>query len=129
MSTNIRVQRICEHCGNEFTARTTVTKYCGAKCSKRAYKARIKDLKIEQSEKETQSIKTKPIRDLKEREFLSVRQVAILLGCSRQTVYSLINSGKLKAVNLLIKKTLVRRCDLDRLFEQSKPKQQLRVLS
>ncbi|MFA6334291.1 MAG: CHC2 zinc finger domain-containing protein [Bacteroidales bacterium] len=29
MGSNIRVQRICQYCGKEFTARTTVTKYCG----------------------------------------------------------------------------------------------------
>ncbi len=29
MSSNIKLQRICQHCGNEFTAKTTVTQYCG----------------------------------------------------------------------------------------------------
>ena len=38
MSSNIFVQRICEECGNEFTARTTVTRFCGDRCAKRAYK-------------------------------------------------------------------------------------------
>ena len=42
MSSNIRIQRICQQCKNEFTAKTTVTKYCSDRCSKRAYKARQK---------------------------------------------------------------------------------------
>ena len=69
MSSNIKVQRICQHCGNEFTARTTVTQYCSDTCSKRAYKARIKAAKIESSNKETQQIKTRPIEELKAKEF------------------------------------------------------------
>ena len=40
MSSNIQIQRVCEFCGNEFTARTTVTKLCSAKCRKANYKAK-----------------------------------------------------------------------------------------
>ena len=47
MSSNIKVQRICQHCGNEFTARTTTTQYCGDTCAKRAYKARLRAAKVE----------------------------------------------------------------------------------
>ena len=46
MSSNIAIQRICQHCGKEFTARTTVTQYCSDDCAKRAYKARIKAAKF-----------------------------------------------------------------------------------
>jgi hypothetical protein len=70
MSTNIKVQRICQFCGKEFTARTTVTQYCGDNCSKRAYKARQRATKVETSNKETLQIKTKPIEELKVQEFL-----------------------------------------------------------
>ena len=121
MSTNIKVQRICQFCGKEFTARTTVTQYCSDNCAKRAYKARQRATKVETSNKETIQIKSKPIEDLKVQEFLSVRHVAKLIGSSRQTVYNLINTGKLQAVNILKKKTIVRRCDLDKLFEQPTP--------
>ena len=121
MSTNIRVQRICQFCGKEFTARTTVTQYCSENCAKRGFKARQRATKIETSNKETQVIKSKPIEELKAQEFLSVRNVAKLIGSSRQTVYNLINTGKLKAVNILKKKTIIRRCDLDKLFEQPEP--------
>ena len=118
MSSNIEIQRICQHCGNEFTARTTVTQYCSDTCSKRAYKARLKVSKIEASNKETQRIKSQPIEELKAKEFLSVTQVSKLIGCSRQNVYNLINTGKLKATNILLKKTIVKRSDLDKLFKE-----------
>ena len=116
MSSNIRIQRICGHCGVEFTAKTTVTQFCGDNCAKRAYKARIRDKKINTSNRSTEAVMVRPIETLKAKEFLSVREVSKLIGCSRQNVYNLINLGKLKATNILIKKTIVRRSDLDKLL-------------
>lgn len=120
MSSNIKVQRICQHCGKEFTAKTTVTQFCGDLCAKRAYKARLKNAKIEASNEETRSKKNQPLEELKAREFLSVTQVSKLIGCSRQNVYNLINSGKLTATNILEKKTIVKRSDLDKLFDKAR---------
>ncbi len=120
MSSNIRLQRICELCDKEFIARTTVTKYCSDTCSKRAYKLRKRAEKVEASQARTRKTKTETQEDLKVREFLTVTQVSKLIGCSRQNVYKLINSGKLEATNLLEKKTIVKRSDLDKLFEKSK---------
>lgn len=121
MSSNIKVQRICQCCGNEFTARTTTTQYCSISCNRAAYKAKLRAERIEISNKETQRTKNQPIEGLKAREFLSVTQVSKLIGCSRQNVYNLINTGKLKATNILLKKTIVQRSDLDKLFEQPQP--------
>ncbi|WP_018615240.1 helix-turn-helix domain-containing protein [Segetibacter koreensis] len=117
MSSKIELQRICQQCGKEFTARTTVTKFCSDNCAKRAYKVRVMVAKIAASNIETETIKNKTLEDLKEKEFLTVRQVSKLIGCSRQNVYKLINGGKLKATNILQKKTLVKRSEIDKLFE------------
>jgi excisionase family DNA binding protein len=116
MSSNIEVQRICQHCGKEFTARTTVTQYCGDDCAKRAYKARQRAARIEVSNKETLHIKIKPIEEIKAKEFLTVRDVATLLNCSVRSVYYYINSGNIKAVNLGERVTRVKRSDIDKLF-------------
>ena len=121
MSSNIKVQRICQHCGKEFTARRTTTLYCSHKCNSAAYKAGLRAAKVKASNNETLTIKTGAIEQLKAKEFLSVRDVAKLIGCSRQTVYTLINSGNLKAANIKVKKTIVKRSDLDKLFEQPQP--------
>ncbi len=121
MSSKFQVQRICQLCGKEFTARTTVTRYCGDNCSKKAYKLRIKEAKIEVSNKETQTIKNKPIEELKAKEFLTVRDVAQLLNCSIRTAYYYIDSGTIKAVNLGQRITRVKRSDIDKLFEQPQP--------
>lgn len=116
MSSTIQVQRICQYCDKEFTARTTVTKYCGDDCAKRAYKAKQRAAKIEASNSDTRRIRNKPIEEIKANEFLSVTQVSKLIGCSRQNVYKLINTGKLRATNILQKKTIVKRSELDKLF-------------
>ena len=118
MSSNIEVQRICQYCGKEFTAKTTVTKTCSQRCASMLYKANKRAEKVQKSNTETKQIKTKPIEELKAKEFLTVSDVSKLIGCSRQNVYKLINTGKLKATNILEKKTIVRRCDLDKLFKE-----------
>lgn len=117
MSSNIKVQRICQHCGKEFTARTTVTRYCSDDCAKRAYKARGRALKVEASNKQTQNIISKPMEELKAKEFLTVREVAALLNCSVRSAYNQIESGNIKAVNLGQRMTRVKRSDIDNLFK------------
>ncbi|WP_312076461.1 helix-turn-helix domain-containing protein [Chryseobacterium sp.] len=131
MSSNIKLNRVCQHCSSDFIAKTTVTRYCSDVCAKKAYKARIRAEKIDVSIAETQQIKNKPIEDLKAREFLTVVQVSKLIGCSKQNVYKLINTGKLKATNILVKKTIVLRTDIDNMFKniQEKPKQKTYYVS
>ncbi|WP_282135740.1 helix-turn-helix domain-containing protein [Seonamhaeicola maritimus] len=116
MSSNIRVQRICQYCNIEFTAKTTVTKYCSDNCAKRAYKARIRSEKIVQSNIETSKTKTMPFEILKVKEFLTVKEVSQLLNCSVRSTYNYINNGTIKAVNLGQRMTRVKRSEIDKLF-------------
>ncbi len=116
MSSNIRIERICKNCGKPFTAKTTVTKACSDRCAKQLYKKNKIAEKILNSEKETRQIKTTVFPDLKDKEFLSVRDVSKLIGCSRQTVYNLVNTGKIKGVNIKVKKTIIPRSEIDNLF-------------
>jgi excisionase family DNA binding protein len=117
MSSNIQVQRICQHCGKEFTARTTVTRFCSHRCASAAHKQKVRAGKVEQSNKQTQQIKTQPIEELKAKEFLTVREVAQLLNCSIRSAYYHIESGTIKAVNLGQRITRVKRSEIDKLFE------------
>ena len=116
MSSNIRIQRICQFCNNEFTAKTTVTKYCSDNCAKRAYKVRKKQESIKASNKETKRIVTMPIEKLKAKEFLTVKEVSKLLNCSVRTVYYYIENGNIEAVNLGQRLTRVKRSEIDKLF-------------
>ncbi len=121
MSSKIEVQRICQHCGKDFTARTTVTRFCSHKCASAAHKQKVRAGKVEQSNKQTQQIKTQPIEELKAKEFLTVREVARLLNCSVRSAYYYIESGTIKAVNLGQRITRVKRSEIDKLFEQPQP--------
>ena len=116
MSSNIQVQRICQHCGVEFVAKTTHTRFCSHTCNSRAYKAQLRQQKVEVSNSETRKVKNKPMEDLKAKEFLTVQDVAKLLNLSTRTTYRMIEHGNIKAVNLLKRKTLVRRSDIETLF-------------
>lgn len=118
MSTTIEVQRICEYCGNEFTARTTKTRYCSHTCNSRAYKEIIKNSKIESSNRAVQQIRNKPIEELKTKPFLSIEETCVLLGISRRTVYRMMDRGELYA-GKAGKRTIIQRSDIDKLFLKS----------
>ena len=117
MSSKIEVQRICQHCGKEFTARTTTTQYCSHRCNSAAYKRRVRVGKVEVSNKETQRIRNQPIEELKAKEFLTVREAARLLNCSVRSIYYYIENGTIKAVNLGQRVTRIKRSDIDNLFQ------------
>ncbi|WP_374951514.1 helix-turn-helix domain-containing protein [Mucilaginibacter sp.] len=50
-------------------------------------------------------------------DYLNVKTAAKLLRASDKMIYNLINLGKLNAINLSKRKTLVARKDIDKLFE------------
>jgi excisionase family DNA binding protein len=119
MSSYIQVQRICQYCGKEFTARTTETRYCSRRCNGKAYKAKKRLAKVEASDRQTMQIKIRPITELNAKDFLTVREVATLMSCSKRSVYLSIQKGYINAVNLGQRITRVKRSDLDRLFERA----------
>lgn len=122
MSSNIRIQRLCVHCGNEFTAKTTVTKFCSNKCTKAVHRSRKRNEKIQVSNEQTFRIKAKPIEALNGKQFLTVSEVALLMDCSKRTVYRLIAKGNLSgATNLSQRLTRIKRSELDKLFEHFEP--------
>jgi len=116
MASQIRIQRICQHCGNEFTAKTTVTKYCGEVCAKRAYKARKKAEKLKTSIEETKAILEKPLTDIQGKDFLSIQEVCQLFKVSRTTVWRLMKEGKVHAAKIGRKK-FITRSSIDALFQ------------
>ncbi|MBZ4034213.1 helix-turn-helix domain-containing protein [Flavobacterium sp. 17A] len=118
MSSNISVYRICGFCGCEFLAKKTTTKYCSLKCASKDYKRRLRNQKIENSNLQTIKIKNQPLIDLKDKEFLTVKQLALLLGFSVKTVYRLINTKGINAYNFSKRKTLIRPTDIDALFDK-----------
>ncbi|GAB3660235.1 hypothetical protein GCM10028791_34050 [Echinicola sediminis] len=115
MSSNIRIRRVCQYCGIEFTAKTTVTKYCGDSCAKKAYKKRKKEESIAASNEETvQQVKLE-VKKLEEKSFLTISQTCELLGISRMSLYRIIKEGTLRATKLG-RRTIIHRKNLDSLF-------------
>jgi excisionase family DNA binding protein len=115
MSSNILISRICQFCASEFTARTTVTKYCSHRCASRAYKARQRGKDIEKSQVERTEALAAPIIKIQTKDYLSVDETAKLLGLSRWTLTRAIQNNRLKAVRFG-KRIVIKRADVDSLF-------------
>jgi excisionase family DNA binding protein len=119
-----RINKICKHCSNLFVAQKVTTKFCSHRCGQLNYKLRAKLEKKGEAEKETKNLIDLKLRVnavsleiIRQKDFLTVREIAVLIGCSKQTVYKLIHSGKIKATNISEKKTLILRSDIDRMFD------------
>lgn len=105
MSSNIEIKKICEFCGKEFTAKTTVTQYCSHACASLAYKQRKKQEKIINAAEQTFKQKYNAllgldIDEIKRKEFLSIKEAHILLGLSERTFYRLIKTGTINSTKL-----------------------------
>ena len=116
MSSNILVQRICQNCNTEFTAKTTVTKYCSNNCAKNAWRKRKQAEKVKVVSRNTKNKIKLPKIEIAAKDFLSVNEAALLLNCTRRVVYYLIETKKLKATNLGTRVTRIKRSNLDSLF-------------
>lgn len=116
MSSNIRINKVCKFCGNNYVAKTTVTKFCTDVCAKKAYKVRIRNEKIEKAIKlsEKELIEINPI--LINKEFLNIIEAGKLLGFSRWTIHRLIKDGKLKA-SKIGSRIIISRNSIDKLFQ------------
>lgn len=119
MSSNIDIQKKCKWCGEIFTAHKMSTSYCSHKCANLAYKERVRKERISAYQKEL-SFKeyNEPLKDLEQREFFTPTAAAKLLGISRATIYRYLADETIKAVQFK-GKTLIRRKDIDMLFESS----------
>lgn len=113
MSSNLNIEKVCSWCGNTFTAKKTVTKYCSHKCNSAAYKDSIRRVKIEKS---NQPAASRTAINTKEKEYLKVREAAALLNCSVRTIHRIIKRGLLPGINISERKTIVRRKDIEDLF-------------
>lgn len=115
----INVIRICEFCGEQFSAKTTTTKYCSLSCNRRAYKKNQRDKKIEISELRTQYVKREKVTHT-DAEILTIAQAATLLGSTnRRCIERLIAAGKLKATRITPRKIRILRIDVLALFDNN----------
>jgi len=118
MSSNFTMQKTCEQCGKLFVARTSVTRFCSSKCNNKNIKLRKKAGYIFPQQKVSKKRAVHTLEELTSLEFLDVKGAARLLGASEKIVRTMISSGRLRATNLSVRKTIISRKDIDALFDR-----------
>ena len=131
MSSNIKIPKFCQYCGQAFVAQTTTTRYCSKTCNSRHYKQKKREEKVQaalQQEMNTpsqmeqmQTLQTLPIKvgnnvNLREKEFLSVQEAADIVGASRWTIQRMIKREQIK-VGKLGRRTIIPSTEIDNLFK------------
>jgi len=116
MGANFSIIKKCEFCKNEFTAKKFGTRYCSHKCNSRHYKELEKQKRLGLIEKASK-FNISNIEELNSKEYLTAKQAAIILNMSLRTLYRLIENKELNSYNFGIRKTLIRRKDIDSFFD------------
>ena len=102
----MRKTRKCAFCGKEFTCNSGSQRYCSEQCAEAAKAQRKK--KLQDFMKPVQ-----PVIAIASQEYLTFSKAAILMGCSRQYVYKLVNEGKLPASRISSRMAFVRKADIE----------------
>jgi len=105
----------CQWCGEPFIAHKMTTLYCSKACWDKAYRVKLKKKKREEQLKEEES-SLPVIGSIGQKEFLNPTEAAKLLGISKATMYRYMEQGIIKVLRTPAK-TIVRRSDLEALFE------------
>ena len=96
-------------CGKEFTCNSGSQRYCSEHCAEAA--------KIQRKKRQQDFLKAvQPVIDIVSQEYLSFSKAAILMGCSRQYVYKLVNEGKLPASRISSRMAFIRKADIEKML-------------
>lgn len=104
------IKRKCKVCGKVFIAKTLDSYYCSRKCSNVAWK-RKRDAKDKNARLEAIA---RQIPDI--REYISVKEAVAMFGVERNTLYRLIKSGRIPAVNIGTRLIRIKRSDMENRF-------------
>ena len=83
-------------------------KFCCEECQTKAKEARKKRQQDFMNAVE-------PLINLQQQEYLTFAKAAILMGCSRQYVYKLVNEGKLAASRISSRMAFIRKVDIEKM--------------
>lgn len=104
MSSNMRIIKFCAYCKQEFIARKTTSQTCSDACAKRFYKVKqrekaIQRLKVETMVKrESKAFITEgEIKMIQAKEWLTLKEAALLLSVSTLTLRRWVLAGKAKS--------------------------------
>ncbi len=117
MSTNIHILKICEYCGLEFTAKTTVTRFCSQRCRTKIYK---KYNKNSFQTIENQALCYLPRSTYSPFDCLTIKEASRLIGCAVSTIYNMIKKGKLSHINFSQRKIRVFKEEIEKILYGSK---------
>lgn len=120
MSSNIEIQKLCVFCGQPFIAKTTVTKYCSNRCCKNTHKQKLREEKINKVNQETLTQLNSQLTPILSKEYLSVREAAVLLGIGKSTVHRYCVDDQIKCVRIN-RKIFIRRKDIETMFDNAPP--------
>ncbi len=105
----MRKTRKCAFCGKEFTCNSGSQRYCSEQCAEAA--------KAQRKKRQQDFLKAvQPVIDIASQEYLSFSKAAILMGCSRQYVYKLVNEGKLPASRISSRMAFIRKVDIEKML-------------
>ncbi|MDD4142549.1 MAG: helix-turn-helix domain-containing protein [Bacteroidales bacterium] len=110
MERNFEYKKVCQFCGNIFTAAKSTTRYCSPTCANRAKKETDK---LKFISDRSNILKQQRRAELSEKDYLSISQASTLLGISRPTIYKLIKDGKLQTQRISERITRIRRTELE----------------
>src|SRR5579871_6364615 len=112
MSSNIRITRVCEHCRQEFTAKTVRTRYCSHACNRRGYKKGERDKKLSNAKVrirvEPLNLRHDPVNwdELTRKPYLTVSEACLVLNVRVETLRRWIKGGIVRT-NRVGKKHLI----------------------
>ena len=105
----MRKTRKCAFCGKEFTCNSGSQRYCSEHCAEAA--------KAQRKKRQQDILKAvQPVIDIASQEYLTFSKAAILMGCSRQYVYKLVNEGKLPASRISSRMAFIRKADIEKML-------------
>ena len=105
----MRKTRKCAFCGKEFTCNSGSQRYCSEQCAEAA--------KAQRKKRQQDFLKAvQPVIDIACQEYLTFSKAAILMGCSRQYVYKLVNEGKLPASRISSRMAFIRKADIEKML-------------
>lgn len=105
----MRKTRKCAFCGKEFTCNSGSQRYCSEHCAEAA--------KVQRKKRQQDFLKAvQPVIDIASQEYLTFSKAAILMGCSRQYVYKLVNEGKLSASRISSRMAFIRKADIEKML-------------
>lgn len=112
------IRKICEFCGGEFEAYTQIARYCSHDCNRKAYREiKRKEVVSLTAFMTSQTKRERAKTNLSERDYLSISEAATIMGVSRWTIYRNVVKGIIPAKRLSQRTTLIRKKDIEALFD------------